>query len=63
MSKLMLELPDYIALSEQMRAVGDLAVQRARDDGCYSVPVLQKVFFEAAIQEWLNEQEELLESK
>lgn len=61
MSKLMIELPYYIPLSEEMRAVGDLAEKRAKEDGCYSVPVLQKVFFEAAIQEWLSEQEERLE--
>ncbi len=61
MSKLMIELPRFIKLSEEMKVAGDNAVRRAREDGCCSAPVLQIVFFEAAIQEWLDEQEELLE--
>lgn len=57
-----LKLPDFLHLSDEMRAAGDHASARAREDGCYSVPVLYGVFFEAAIQSWLNDQDEALET-
>lgn len=56
-----LKLPHFLRLSDEMRAAGDHAEQRAREDQCYSVPVLKAVFFEAAIQRWLDDQEEALE--
>ncbi|WP_137188657.1 hypothetical protein AB1N69_10585 [Pseudomonas asiatica] len=55
-----LKLPEFLKLSDEMRAAGDHAEQRAREDQCYSVPVLKAVFFEAAIQRWLDDQEEAL---
>lgn len=55
-----LKLPHYLKLSDEMRAAGDHAEQRAREDQCYSVPVLKAVFFEAAIQRWLDDQEEAI---
>jgi hypothetical protein len=55
-----LKLPHYLKLSDEMRAAGDYAEQRAREDQCYSAPVLKAVFFEAAIQRWLDDQEEAL---
>ena len=57
-----LKLPHYLKLSDEMRAAGDHAEQRALEDQCYSVPVLKAVFFEAAIQRWLDDQEEALET-
>ena len=56
-----LKLPHYLKLSDEMRAAGDHAELRAREDQCYSVPVLKAVFFEAAIQRWLDDQEEAIE--
>jgi len=58
-----LKLPHYLKLSDEMRAAGDHAEQRALEDQCYSVPVLKAVFFEAAIQRWLDDQEEALETR
>jgi hypothetical protein len=58
----MVKLPDFLLLSDEMRAAGDKAVDRAREDGCASVPVLYGVFFEAAIQRWLNDQEEIIDA-
>ena len=57
-----LKLPHYLKLSDEMRADGDHAEQRAREDQCYSVPVLKAVFFEAAIQRWLHDQEEAIDA-
>lgn len=57
-----MKLPHFLLLSDEMRAAGDHAVSRAREDGCASVPVLYGVFFEAAIQRWLNDQEEIIEA-
>lgn len=57
-----MKLPHFLHLSDDMRAAGDHAVSRAREDGCASVPVLYGVFFEAAIQRWLNDQEEIIEA-
>lgn len=54
------KLPDYLKLSDDMRAAGDHAEKRAKEDQCYSVPVLKAVFFEAAIQRWLDDQGEVL---
>lgn len=54
-------LPYYLKLSPEMRVKGEHAVSRAKEDQCYSVPVLESVFFEAAAQAWLDEQEELFE--
>ncbi|RFQ00016.1 hypothetical protein D0O09_20060 [Pseudomonas putida] len=56
-----LKLPHYLKLSDEMRAAGDHAELRAREDQCYSIPVLKAVFFEAAIQRWLDDQEEAIE--
>lgn len=56
-----LKLPHYLKLSDEMRAAGDHAELRAREDQCYSVPVLKAVFFQAAIQRWLDDQEEAIE--
>jgi hypothetical protein len=53
-----LKLPYYLKLSDEMRAAGDHAVSRAREDGCASSPVLDSVFFEAAIQRWLNDRDD-----
>ncbi|WP_430316949.1 hypothetical protein [Pseudomonas sp. p1(2021b)] len=55
-----LKLPEFLKLSDEMRAAGEHAEQRAREDQCYSVPVLKAVFFEAAVQQWLDDQEEAL---
>lgn len=52
------ELPHYLKLSDPMREAGEHAEKRAIEDGCYSAPVLKAVFFEAAIQYWLDEQDE-----
>ncbi|ANI33847.1 MULTISPECIES: ead/Ea22-like family protein [Pseudomonas] len=57
-----LKLPHYLKLSDEMRAAGDHAELRAREDQCYSVPVLKAVFFEAAIQRWLDDQEEAIDA-
>ncbi|AYN15489.1 hypothetical protein CHR29_10185 [Pseudomonas monteilii] len=57
-----LKLPHYLKLSGEMRAAGDHAELRAREDQCYSVPVLKAVFFEAAIQRWLDDQEEAIDA-
>lgn len=57
-----LKLPHYLKLSDEMRAAGDHAEQRALEDQCYSVPVLKAVFFEAAIQRWLDDQEEAIDA-
>lgn len=57
-----LKLPHYLKLSDEMRAAGDHADLRAREDQCYSVPVLKAVFFEAAIQRWLDDQEEAIDA-
>lgn len=57
-----LKLPHYLKLDDEMRAKGDEAVSDARKGGCASVKVLEAVFFEAAVQEWLNSQEEILET-
>lgn len=56
-----LKLPHYLKLSDDMRAAGEEAVSDAKRGGCASKPVLESVYFEAAIQLWLNDQEELLE--
>lgn len=55
------KLPHYIKLSEEMRTAGKEASDEARKGGCASLNVLDSVFFEAAIQRWLNNQEEILE--
>ncbi|ORL58092.1 hypothetical protein [Pseudomonas putida] len=57
-----LKLPHYLKLSDDMRAAGEHAEQRAREDQCYSAPVLRGVFFEAAIQRWLDDQEEAIDA-
>ena len=57
-----LKLPHYLKLSDEMRAAGEHAEQRAREGQCYSVPVLKAVFFEAAIQRWLDDQEEAIDA-
>ncbi|WP_178097518.1 hypothetical protein [Pseudomonas sp. BJP69] len=57
-----LKLPHFLKLSDEMRAAGDHAEQRALEDQCYSVPVLKGVFFEAAIQRWLDDQEEAIDA-
>jgi hypothetical protein len=53
-----LQLPHYLKLSDEMRAAGNHAVSRAREDGCASSPVLDSVFFEAAIQRWLDDRDD-----
>lgn len=57
-----MKLPHVLKLSDDMRAAGDHAVSRAREDGCASVTVLDAVFFEAAAQRWLNDQEEAVDA-
>lgn len=57
-----LKLPEYLLLSEDMRAAGEHAEARAKEDQCSSVPVLQQVFFEAAIQRWLDDQLEVIDA-
>lgn len=57
-----LKLPHYLKLSDEMRAAGEHAEQRAREDQCCSVPILKAVFFEAAIQRWLDDQEEAIDA-
>lgn len=54
-------MPDFIKLSPSMREAGERAERDARRDGCCSVPVLQKAWFEAAIQQWIDEQQEIVE--
>ncbi len=51
----MARMPLYIKLAPEMRAAGEEARQKARDDGCASIKVLEAVFFEAAIQRWLDD--------
>ncbi|AND74945.1 hypothetical protein pf16_22 [Pseudomonas phage pf16] len=55
------KLPHYIKLSDEMRAAGKEAYDDACKGGCQSLNVLDAVYFEAAIQRWLNNQEEILE--
>jgi len=57
-----LKLPDYLHLSAEMRERGDHAELRAREDGCASVNALHAVFFEAAIQVWLDNQQEAIDA-
>lgn len=51
-------LPYYLKLTQEMLDAGDRAEARAREDGCASASVLKAVFFEAAVQVWLDDQYE-----
>lgn len=57
-----LKIPHYLKLSEHMRKAGEHSELRAREDQCSSVPVLKAVFFEAAIQVWLDDQNEAIDA-
>lgn len=53
----------YVNLTPEMREEGDKAVARAKEDQCYSVPVLQVVFFEAAAKVLLRSIEDAFEAE
>lgn len=60
-SNLLIKLPEFISLSEEMRLRGQEEEIDALKGGCYSKPVLEKVKFEAQIRYWLDQEFESCE--
>lgn len=53
-----IKLPEFILCSDEMHERGKHTVERAIEDQCFGRWTQFKVYFEAAIGEWLSQQED-----